>query len=317
MDKVWVIEDPSKLLHGLKARSMPQKVLLSNEKDPAKAYSLSVLFWGGGQFYNKNVVKGLSLILTMAAFYTGTAVTVLSWSGIVRFLQGRGMSVSVFILVALGLLFCVLIFSSLCCSNAYHKAAKTRRRRFNGTRSRVFPFLCSLLLPGWGQFLNGQPLKGGIFAGFTVASYFSLIAVPVVLLAWKDLEPSSARFLVESVFTISALFLPLIPFVWLFGSYDALKVGLEEWKKEPLRERIKAVKNLRSKVCVRRVFRRIRWTFILVLLLAFFMVVVYNYFPLRFYADELVSVRSWLQAQGMTLLPDLLGRLSTAAAGWI
>jgi hypothetical protein len=43
--------------------------------------------------------------------------------------------------------------------------------------------------------------------------------------------------------------------------------------------------------------------------------VLYYYFPQRFYAGELASARSWLQMQGITLLPDLLGRLFSWTAG--
>ena len=314
MDKVWIIENPYELMHNRKAKRIQPEAPLHDEKDPAKAYSWSVLFWGGGQVYNNQVVKGLSFLSLMVAFYTGTMFTVLSWRGIVGFLRDHGMSVSVFLLVVLVLLLCGLIFRGLCCSNAYHLAVKTRKKRFTGTRSRVFPFLCSLLQPGWGQFLNGQPLKGSVLAGFSVVSYFSIVAVPVVLLAWKDLEPSSARFLVESIFTVAVLFLPLIPFIWIFGCYDALKVSLDGWKKEPLWARLKMANRLRrNQVWVRRVFRQIKRIFILFLFLAIFLIVVYNYFPRRFYAGELASARSWLQTQGVTLLPDLLGRLFPGA----
>jgi TM2 domain-containing membrane protein YozV len=310
MDKVWVIKNPYELPRNRKAERMQPGAPLPDEKDPAKAYSWSVLFWGGSQFYKNKIVKGLSFLSLMIAFYTGTVLTVLSWRGIVGFLRDHGMSVSVFLLVVLTLLLCGLIFRGLCCSNSYHWAAKTRKKRFTGTRSRVSPFLCSLLLPGWGQFLNGQPLKGSVFAGFAVVSCFSLVAVPVVLLAWKDLEPSSARFLVESVFTIAVLFLPLIPLVWMVGSYDALKISLDEWKKEPLWERLKAAYRLRrNQVWLRRIFRQIKRTLVLVLFLVFFLIVACNYFPRRYYTGEVASARSWMQTQGMTLLPELLGKL--------
>jgi TM2 domain-containing membrane protein YozV len=315
MDKVWIIEDPDELLRRPRTRRTQTE---APEKNPAKAYSWSVLLWGGGQYYNNQGMKGFCFYLLMFAFYNGTVFTVMFWRDIVQFLRDSGISVSVFLLVALALQLCTLISWSLCCSNAYHEAAKTRKKRFSGTRSRVFPFLCSLLLPGWGQFLNGQPLKGSVFAGFSVVSYFSLVAIPAILLAWKDLEPSTARFLVESVFTIAVLFVPLIPFVWMFSSYDALKVSLYELKKDPLWARIKAANNRRrNQGWVRGIFPQLKRTFVLVLFLAFFLIVVYNYSPQRFYAGELASARSSLQSQEMTLLPDLLRWLFPYAAGGI
>ncbi len=314
MDKIWVVDDPDELLRRRKTRRMEPQAPPPDEKSPATAYSWSVLFWGGGQFYNDQVVKGLSFFFLMVAFYAGAAAVVVTWSDIVRFLRERGISASALLLAAFTVLLSALIFWRLCCSNAYHGAAKTRKTRFPGVKNRVFPFLCSLLLPGWGQFLNGQPVKGSIYAGFSVVSSCALVIVPAVLLVWHDLEPSSARFLVESIFTIAVLFLPLIPFIWLIGSYDALTVSLEDLKKEPLWERIKAANNRRrTQGWVRGIFPQIKWTLVLVLFLVFFLVVIYNYFPRTFYASELASARSWLQAQGMTLLPDLLGRLFPAA----
>ena len=310
MDKVWIIKNPEELLRCRKPNPLHTEVPLTDEKDPAKAYSWSVLFWGGGQLYNHQVERGLYFLFLMIGFYTCIVFTVLFWRGIVQFLRGHGMSVSVYLLVAIVLLLCALIFWCMCCSNAYRVAAKARKKRFTGTGNRLLPFLCSLLLPGWGQFLNGQPLKGSVFAGLSVISYFSLVSVSVVLLVWKDLEPSSARFLIESIFTIAILCIPLIPFVWIFGSYDALKVSLEEWKKKPLWERIKMANNYRrNKIWVHRAFCQIKRTFVLVLFLVFSLIVLYNYFPHRFYSVELTSARSWLQTQGMTVLPDLLGRL--------
>jgi len=311
MDKVWVIKDPNELLGSLKINALQPEPLVSEGKNPGTAYSWSVFFWGGDRFYNKQFMKGLYFFVLMAAFYTGTALTVLFWRDIVLFLQDHGMSVSVFLLVILGMLFLALIFRSLCCSNAYHGTAKNRKKSFTGTKSRVSPFICSLLLPGWGQFLNGQPIKGGIFAGFWVVSCFALVTVPVVLLTWKDLAPSSSRLLIESIFTIAVFILPVIPFVWMVSSYDALKVSRELWKKEPLWERIKATYNLRhNQLWLRWVSRQIKRFLVLVLFLAFSLIVFYKYYPSRFYSGELNSARSWMQAQGMTLLPDLLEKLS-------
>lgn len=315
MDKVWVIPSLDELLREIKDKPAKPQSFISAEKNPAKAYSWSAFFWGGGHIYNNQVKKGLSFLSLMVGFYTGILLTVLSWSGIVQFLQARGMPVSVFLLTALVLLLFGLIFRSLCCSDAYNRTTKTRRNRFTGTKSHAIPFLCSILTPGWGQFLNGQPIKGSILAGFSIVSFFSLITVPAVLLAWKDLEPSFARFLVESLFTISFLFLPIIPAIWIFGCHDALKISLEEWRKESLWDRIRDANNhRRNKVWVRRLFHRLKRTFALVLFLVFFLLMLHNFLPRQFYSNKLDSARCRLQTKGMVLLPELLNRLSLEVA---
>lgn len=311
MDRAWIIRDSSEPLLRSKDKLTQSDSPVSNEKNPAKAYSWSVLFWGAGHLYNNQILKGLSFLFLMGVSYTGIVMTVLFWTEIVSFLQNRGRSVSFFVLIALALLFCALIFGCLCGGDAYRSTASTRKSRFAGSESSFFPFLCSILLPGWGQFLNGQPRKGSVFAALSVVSYFSLIAALVTLLVWKDLEPSSARFLVESIFTIAVLYLPLVLFVWIFSGYDALKVSLEEWKKQPIRERIMAVNYLwRNKIGLRWIFRRIKQALALVLLLIFFLIMLNNHFPRRFYSSELTAAQTWLQSQGMTLLPDLLEKLS-------
>jgi hypothetical protein len=66
------------------------------------------------------------------------------------------------------------------------------------------------------------------------------------------------------------------------------------------------------------VFAQIKRAFLLVLFLAFFVIVIKNCFPQRFYASELDAGRLWMQRQGKTLLPDLLRRLfPRAVAGCI
>lgn len=310
MDKVWVIPGPDRLLHDMKTKLDQPEPFIQAEKNPAKAYSWSVLFWGGGQFYNNRILKGLSLFFLTAAFYTGIVITVVFWTGIVRFLHDRGMSVSILLLVMFALLFCYLTSRCLCCSCAYYRVARSRKNCFTGTGSRKFPFLCSILLPGWGQFLNGQPLKGSLFAGLSVVSIFSLISVPVVLLTWKDLDPSSARLLIEAIFTVGILFLPLLPFIWIVSSHDALKVSREEWKKKPLWPRARMAGNLwRSRVWVNRLFHRIKRMSLLTLFLAFLLIILNSNSSRQFYSGQLESARSRLQMMNMTLLPDLLGRI--------
>ncbi len=212
-----------------------------------------------------------------------------------------------------------LIFWVSNASDAYHTAIKARRTPFTGVKSRVYPLFCSLLVPGWGQFLNGQPVKGALFAICAAFGVFSLISVLGILQVWPSLENSDSRLIVEVVLLLSLLSLPTMPVLWILGVFDAWKVGQDDIKKEPLLERLKAANNRRrSQGWVRGVFPQIKRT----LLLAFFLIImiiitVRFYFPGKFYREYLMKALSWSSKQGMTLIPEFIRGIIMVIAGEI
>jgi TM2 domain-containing membrane protein YozV len=315
MEKVWEIKNPAEYLKPRKTRSLtgpPRR----EEKNPARAYTLSLLIWGMGQNYNDQRGKGLLFQLSMIFFCTAVVLAVFFFDLLIRTLRSYGMSAAHAFILAEALLLCVLVFWKGVAGNAYHVAAKTRSAPFRGVQSRVSPFLCSLLIPGWGQFLNGQPVKGSIFSGLSVLGLFSLVSVPSILLVWPSLEASDARYFIEELFALAALFSLFVPFIWLFGCYDALRVSLDDLKKEPLWERIKAANNRRrTQGWVQGVFPGIKTTLLLGLFLAFAVIAVYYYFPKDYYIRLLDLTRARLAGQGMTIVPEFIVRLLSLAKG--
>jgi TM2 domain-containing membrane protein YozV len=313
MEKVWEIKDPDQYFQPRKTRRMTKGLSLLDEKNPARAYTLSLLIWGVGQNYNDQRGKGLLFQLSLIFVFVGTGLSVFFQDFLLQFLRAHEISTARAFLFAELLLFFVLIYWMYIAGDAYHAAAKTRKTRFMGIPSRVYPFLCSLLLPGWGQFLNGQPVKGSVFSGLSVLGIFTLVSVPAVLLAWPSLEVSDDRFIVEAGFAITVLYAPLIPFIWLVGSYDALKVSNDDLLKEPLWERLKAANNRRrTQGWIRGVFPHIKSTLALVLFLAVLSLVIGRSFPASYYQDNLTHARARLQEQGMTIVPELINRLLSA-----
>jgi TM2 domain-containing membrane protein YozV len=311
MEKVWVIEDPDEYLRPQNTKRLTTESPAPIEKSPAVAYSLSIFFWGGGQIYNDQRVKGLLFLSLMLILCTGAVLSFVFWQYLLKFVLDHRISrVSLFLLLEF-LLFCALMFWHYNAGDAYHRAVKTRREPFMGIQSHVYPFICSLVIPGWGQFLNGQPIKGSVFSGFSLISLFSLISAPCIILAWPSLEASETRFIIEGIFTFIVLFAPLIPFLWIFSSFDALKVSIDDLKKEPLFDRIKYANNRRrTQGLVRGVFPHIKSTILAVLFFAFFSIIMYYfYFPTHYYEEQLASAQTWLQNRGMTIVPDLIGRL--------
>ncbi len=315
MEKVWVIKDPDQYLYPRHVKRITKGLPFADEKNPARAYTLSLFFWGGGQNYNNQRGKGLLFQVLMIIFLTGTILSFFYRNDMLPLLQTLGISNAEAFISGELLFFCILIFWTHNAGDAYHTAAKARRVPFAGVQSRVWPLLCSLLVPGWGQFLNGQPVKGSIFAGFSVLGIFSLVSIPSVLMAWPYLEVSKTRFVLETIFTVTVLYAPLIPFIWLLGGYDALIVSLDDIKKEPLIDRIRSANNrLRTQGWVRGIVPQFRLTIALGLLLIALSIAIYRYFPSDYYGEQLVHAQTWLRGQGMTMVPELVSRLLSVMA---
>jgi TM2 domain-containing membrane protein YozV len=308
MEKVWEIKDPDSYL---RKKTVVRKGPPVAEKDPAKAYSLSLLCWGGGQLYNNQLAKASVFLITMVLLLVFTVLGATNSAELLKFLHEKKISLSDAFLYAEIALFFIILIWVFNAGDAYHFARRTRRTPFRGVNSKLTPILGSLVLPGWGQFLNGQQLKGSIYAGLSVVSIFSVLSVVLTFLAWPMLDASDTRFLAEGISAVCLIIVPFIPFLWLFSAYDALMVSLDDLKKEPLWERIKAAYYRgRSQGWVRGVFPQIKGTFLLVLVLAFFVIIVHYYwFPKEFYTEQLMSVKQLLSERGMTIVPGLIDRL--------
>ena len=307
MEKVWEIKDPESYLRKKPTGPRPAP---REEKDPSKAYNLSMFYWGGGQLYNDQLVKGAVFLVSQALVLAGAVLFVIYDHELLRFLRASGPPLSSMFLVGEALLFLLILFWVSNAADAYRIAARTRKTRFRGTNSRVAPFLGSLVVPGWGQFLNGQPIKGSLFSVLAVIESFSILSVAFAFLAWPLLDSGNARFVSEEIFAVCLIIAPTAPLVWTLSAYDAFKVSHDDLLKEPLWERIKAAYYRgRTQGWVRGVFPQIKGTFLLVLFLTFFVIVVYYWFPTGFYAKLLASMQALLRDRGMTIVPELIGKL--------
>jgi len=315
MEKVWEIKDPEAYMRGKKKTPSGSRPAPTEQKDPARAYYLSMFYWGGGQLYNDQLRKGAVFMVSQLLVLAGIILFAIYNDELLQFLRENGISLSHAFLGGEVLLFLVLLFWVSNAVDAYRTAARTRTTRFRGVPSRITPFLGSLAVPGWGQFQNGQPVKGSIFSVLAVISVFSVLAVVLTFLAWPLLDATDTRFLVEGISAVCLFIVPLVPLLWALGAYDALKVSHDDLLKEPLWERIKAAYYRgRTQGWVRGVFPQIKGTIVLVLLLAFFVLVVYYWFPLGFYAKLLSSVQTLLRDRGMTIVPELIDRLLAVMA---
>ena len=313
MEKVWVIEDPDEYLNPHRTQQITKEISPPDERDPALAYTLSLLFCGSGQLYNGQRAKGLNYIGLVLYGNAFALLLFMFQQEIPSYLSFYSISPAQAVLAAAFLLLFSLIFWFSNASDAYQTAMKARRTPFPGVSSRAWPVFCSLLVPGWGQFLHGQPVKGSLFAVCAAFGIFSLVAVPGIMQAWPSLENSDSRLIVEGVLLLSLLSLSAMPVPWILGVFDAWKVGQDDIKKEPLLERLKAANNRRrAQGWVRGVFPQIKRTLLLALFLIILIIIaVQFYFPWNFYREYLMKALSWSSKQGMMLIPELIRGIIT------
>ncbi len=315
-DKVWVIENSDSYFQRRMDRaSLIKQKHTVKQKNPAVAYTLSFLLWGAGQVYNGQTLKGLLFLLLMLIFYAGSVYFVIYMKPILHFLHSINIANAEIFIICEIVFFSALIFWAYNAGNAYHGARKMRRDPFTGVQSRVFPFLCSLFVPGWGQFLNGQVKKGSILTGFSIVSLISMVTIPLVFVLWNALEASRSRFIIEGVLAITLLFTPLIPFIWLIGCFDALKVSLDATKKESLIKRFRYANNRRRLQGWRRgIFPNIKLTVMLCFFLVFCLVLSYFCFSKEFYTAQLRNIQTRLYGKEMVIVPYMIDRLLVVIA---
>jgi len=140
---VWVIDDYQGKAVSPKAATPSMR----NERNPALAFSLSLIFWGGGQIYNRQRTLGLFFFLLMVIFYGGLALAVLFWDFIASSLKAIYLAPSD-VFAAFGIFYLTgLIFWAFNALHAYYKAARARTGPFQGINNRLRPIHLTQLGP--------------------------------------------------------------------------------------------------------------------------------------------------------------------------
>jgi TM2 domain-containing membrane protein YozV len=303
---VWVLEDPDERprVHKKPAVAPPQP-----QKNPAVAFTLSLLIWGTGQIYNRQGKLGFLLILLMVNFYMDPVLIWVYRESLTLFLgtvtitsSQRLMAIGAFYLSGL----IIWLFNA---EHAYYGANKTRTDVFRGIENSLLPVVCSLLIPGWGQFLNGQAKKGTLLLPLTLIGLFAVPALAIIPLFWPRLDTATDRFFWETVLVAVLALSPLILLIWPLSSFDALKVSLDDTKKEPVLKRLEYANNRRRMYgWGRGVFPYFKQTLILGLFLVFSLAVAYYQFPRDYYVARLQSLQVQLSQQHLVLIPRLIDR---------
>jgi hypothetical protein len=310
-ETVWLLNEPPEMSAPRLPPSQPA-MRDGSGKNPAVAFSLSLWVWGGGQFYNRQWQLGFFYLLAMVNFYLFPAVIMHDWTAIETGLATLDISASE-IMAVLGI-FCLtgLMVWIINAVQAYYGVLFDEAIPFEGVRNPLLPAACSLLIPGWGQFLNGQTKKGGCFLIAAMAGLFAVAVARAVPYLWPTLNTEMDRRFAEGALIVAWLLVPPVLLVWCGSVYDAVKVCVDPLKKQPIRERVEAAVNRMRMQGWRGLLSRLELTLMFSLYLVFCLAVSRYYLPQDYYVSLLNDLRARTAQQQMVIIPrrlDQLGRL--------
>ncbi|HET8760812.1 MAG TPA: hypothetical protein VFN94_07075 [Nitrospiria bacterium] len=306
-EKVWYIDDPDDppIVSRTQTAAKPSRP----QKNPAVAFSWSLVIWGAGQFYNRQGAIGLLLLLLMVNCFATPALLWVSWDALPVLQIPISLTTSQFMLMIGTIYLSGLIVWFVGAVQAYYRTSRARTAAFQGIANRFLPMFCSLLVPGWGQFLNGQAKKGVFFLFIAVITFFAVPILVMILWAWPMLDAAEDRLFWEPVLIAVAALAPAALLIWPVAWFDALVVSRDDTKKEPVLKRLEYANNRRRMYGLGRgVFPYFKQTLMLGLLLALFAIVTYNYVPRDYYIARVQELRDASAEHHMVLIPRLLDR---------
>ncbi len=307
--KIWEVSDTAEAAQRPEMRFRIVQRPRNSWKNPALAFSLSLFAWGTGQFYNHQWKRGLVFSLLMGFYGAAIAFVVFHWDQAATLFAVYGVP-PMFVITTGSILYLsgIVLWMSQALQ-AYKTAVRTRRDTFRGVPIPVLPMFASLVVPGWGQMLNGQRKKG---TGFLLVSLAGLAGAPVLIATpalWPMLQTASDRLIVERAVSVALVVTLVFLMAWLIAAFDALKVSIDEVKKEPLRKRWEyAINRIRMYGLLRGAMPQIRLTIALSFVLLLTLGVEHRYGPDRFYDSLLQRWERSLTRQEMVILPDWIHR---------
>lgn len=206
-------------------RATPARKLRSRRGSPGAASSLSLFVWGMGQLYNGDgklaTLFAMAQLFVLAFHY----MLYMTWDRIRSFAHLWFISEWEMMLYASSIDFCVVLLMIYNVAHAYRTAEEAQGTRYRGIRRPFLSGLASLVIPGWGQLLNGQLGKGVFFLfSFLVGIYLVVMYMhsPFYrILAELDTQRAflhKARLTGQGILFVAAL-------SWVLSVYDAALVG--------------------------------------------------------------------------------------------
>ena len=243
---------------------------------------------------------GAIYMAAMVFFYSFASVLVYFRNSASRVIAEVGIQPSAFVsgVIASFLAGLLLWVANAVC--AYYGAVRLRDEPFLGVEKELWPFFGSLLFPGWGQFLNGQPRKGVFFLLFGAAGIFSACVLFASQYLWPMLNPGPARNVFETCLACALALVPVSLLMWIVSAYDAFRGS-----REMFRQRL-SMKNTGYRIGRRWTLRCLipRGSAVLGLLLAISLGM--QFVPKSYYLDSLEKIRVEMLNSHMQVMPDLV-----------
>jgi len=315
--KIWVLENISEKqvsAAGEKTKQIHELQQTSAEdKNPSLAFSLSLVLWGLGQFYCGKRKLGVLLLLAMINFLLFMGIAILYRDSVYSFCKFIDINSSGVLLIFSVFYTLGLIVWQGNAWHAYFQGLKIKRH-FKGASLTALSVVCSLLIPGWGQLLNGQIKKGLLFMLFALSGYGTVPFICVVCYLWPTLEAGRSRLIIEWLFSISILSMPFVLLMWLLNILDAGFVSVDTRRKEPPFKRMKyAIKRFQHHIQMygwKNALLPVLKRGVLVILLLTLCGIGIQYVPREFYVKQVRTLQGSLTEKEMTLLPSLINRLA-------
>jgi TM2 domain-containing membrane protein YozV len=309
--KVWIIDEHAmggtSAKRRMENRSGSRLAAKTPQKNPALAFSLSMLVWGSGHLYIREFGLGSKFMGCMLFFYSVIMSIVVFREAVTGFIFDNFIPVPVLLIG--GVVF--FIFGLACwiygAVDAYFRTVSLRSEHFRGAGNELWPLLCSLFFPGWGQFLNGQPKKGLFFLLFGALGIYSLLFVLISLNIWPTLSSSPDRFVFEIYLSAALLVLPLCFLMWMAAAHDSFWSCRESVRKRPLSARFQFTRDrIRAHGLGRYLIPKIKSKVIFGVLLAVAIMAGREYVPKSYYLDGLERIRVEMLSRHMEMLPELV-----------
>jgi len=195
----------------------------SGMRSPILAATLSLLVCGGGQLYNGRRDLALLYFTTEVMVAAGNWCLWKVWEPLVQLVSLFDIRRTDLLIVAAVLNYIFVLFVAGNALQAFGDA--TGGEPADGLSRPIVSSLASLLLPGWGQFLNGQPRKAVLLMGLFATGLYAFALSLVLPTLWR-LWDASVQTIFDWTLTnsgITALGLAVVTYLVAF--YDALLVA--------------------------------------------------------------------------------------------
>ena len=191
---------------------------------PLAAASLSLFVCGAGQIYNRQGKLGTLLLLTQILAGTCNWAVVQLWPRLVGLADLFGMTAWNLMLTVAAIDVAVIMMMLASVHQAY-RFADEEAGGFDGNGNPVVSGLASLVLPGWGQLVNGQAGKAIFFLFAFLSGVYVVVLTRLTpflpLLASVDRSGTLMPRLTTAVMATIGVTCVL----WILSVYDAILVA--------------------------------------------------------------------------------------------